>query len=271
MTAQSPLDQPRAIGAGRVSVKARQGRSHLDSLRQSGALKLLFPRRTQDVHAILVNTAGGITGGDRFQLEAEAGACTTLTLSTQAAERVYRAQPGQTGRLRTALRVGPGARLNWLPQETILFEHSALKRRLTVDLAPDARFLMVEPVVFGRRAMGEDTRAIRFDDRVRICRDGTPIYLDGLHIRGNAGAQLDRPAIGNGARAMACLVFAAPEAEAHLSAVRALVADAGGASLLANDLLVARLLAADAFDLRRVLLPLLDRLTDNTLPQSWRL
>jgi urease accessory protein len=234
-------------------------------------MKILFPRRASDVHGIVINTAGGITGGDRFQLDAHAGANTSLTLSTQAAERVYRAHPGQTGRVRTRLHVDAGARLNWVPQETILFEGSALDRRLSVDLDGDARLLMVEPLVFGRRAMGEDPHDIRFDDRIRISRNGDPIYRDGLHIWGDAAAQMDRPAIGNGARAMACVVFAAPEAEAHLTPVREIVGAMGGASLLSRDLLVVRLLATDAFDMRCVLLPLLDRLTDNALPQSWRL
>jgi urease accessory protein len=240
-------------------------------LRQSGALKLLFPRRADDVHAILINTAGGITGGDRFDISGKAGADTRLTISTQAAERVYRAQPHQTGRVHTNLRVQSGARLNWVPQETILFDGCALHRSLSVDLDEGAEFLMVEPVIFGRRAMGEELRDVRFDDRVSIRRAGDEIYRDGVHIWGDAAAQMDRPAIGGGARAMASLVLARPGAETQLPTVRDIIGTSGGASMLATDLLVVRLLAADGFELRRRLLPLLDHLTENALPNSWRL
>lgn len=271
MRAAAVLDQPRAIGEAVLRVKARDAGTHIDTLRQSGALKLLFPRTAGSFQAILVNTAGGITGGDRFRIRAEAGPGTSLTLSTQAAERAYRAQPRQTGSLDTQLSVAEEAALHWLPQETILFEGAALRRGLTVDLAPSARFLMVEPVIFGRQAMREEVRDLAFDDRIEVRRAGMPLYLDGMRWHGDAAAQLDRPALGGGARALASLVYAAPDAAAHLEALRDLLGATGGASLLGPDLLVARLLARDGFTLRRALLPALDRLTRMTLPKSWRL
>ncbi len=271
MKAPSSLDQPRAIGAARLSVKARGASTRLDQLRQSGALKLLFPRQPRNLQAVIINTAGGITGGDQFTLDAQAGIGTHLTLTTQAAERVYRAQPGQTGQVRTTLHVAAGARLNWLPQETLLYDHGALDRKLTIDLEADARFLMVEPLLFGRVAMGEDIHELRFDDRVTLRREGAEIFRDGLHIWGDAAQQLVRPAIGNGARAMASILFAAPEASGHLTFLRAHLGPKGGASLLQSDLLVARVLASDGFALRQTILPILDHLTQNTLPASWRL
>ncbi|XDA99187.1 urease accessory protein UreD [Sulfitobacter sp. LCG007] len=271
MTPATPLDQPRAIGQARLSAKARDGGSHIDTLHQSGALKLLFPRAPSGLTAIVVNTAGGITGGDRFEIAARAGDGTDLTLTTQAAERIYRAQNGQTGRVTTRLEAGAGARLNWLPQETILFEGAALRRSLAIELAPDARQLMVEPLIFGRAAMGEDLHAIRFDDRVEVRRAGRPIFRDGLHLHGDVAAQLDRPAIGGGARAMASLLLCAPDATAHLDAIRGLIAGNGGATLLSETVLHMRLLARDGFGLRQSLLPVLDRLTGQGLPTSWRL
>lgn len=271
MTAPTLLDQPRAKGAAMVSVKSADGVSRLDGLRQSGALKLLFPRRDRDIHAIAVNTAGGITGGDRFDLTARAGSNTQLTISTQAAERIYRAHPGQTGRVRTGLVAEEGASLIWAPQETIVFDHAALHRQLDVDLAETARFVMVEPMLFGRTAMGETISHARIDDRIAIRRAGRMIYRDGLHLWGDVAAQLDRPAVGDGARAMASLVLAAADASGHIGPVRNLIQGQGGASLIADDLLAVRLLAKDGFDLRRTLVPILDLLTKHTLPQSWRL
>ncbi len=271
MRAATPLDQPRAIGKAIVSSKAGPFGSTLDRLRQSGALKLLFPKTADAFQAIVVNTAGGITGGDDFHLHATAGAGAHLTLTSQAAERAYRAQAGQIGHVDNRLHVEDGGSLFWLPQETILYNEAALHRRLVVDLAGNARFLMVEPVLFGRRAMGEDVTTLQFRDRVEIRREGMPLYHDGVTLEGSVGQVLDRPATGNGARAMASLVYVDPSAAGRLATVRAHLGAVGGASLLQTDVLVARILAEDGFALRRALLPVLDLLTDNTLPQSWRL
>lgn len=269
--AATPLDQPRAIGRAMVSSKTSPRGSVIGGLRQAGALKLLFPRRAEALEAIVINTAGGITGGDRFDLEATAGAGSTLTITTQAAERAYRAQPGQIGRFRTQLRVDAGATLNWLPQETILYENASFSRSLCANLTANARFLMVEPVLFGRKAMGENLHSAMFRDHIDIRRDGHPLYRDGLRLDGDIAATLDRPGVAGGARAMASLVWIAPEARGALDTIRDLIGRAGGASMVREDVMVLRLLGEDGFALRRCLVPVLDRLTRNTLPQSWRL
>lgn len=271
MRAATPLDQPRAIGRAMVSSKQSTRGSVIDGLRQSGAYKVLFPHGKDHLEAILINTAGGITGGDSFAIEASAGSGSTLTLSTQAAERAYGAHPGQAGSLTTRLVVKEDATLNWLPQETILFENSALHRKLRADLAGTARFLMVEPVIFGRQAMGETLRNAEFCDRIEIRRSRKMLYLDGCHLAGDISAQLERPGLGRGAHAMASLVWVAPEARGALEATRNLIGTSGGASMLHDDVMVVRLLAQDGFELRQSLVPLLDRLTQKKLPQSWRL
>ncbi|CUH77738.1 Urease accessory protein UreD [Tritonibacter multivorans] len=271
--------QPRAVGTARVSSKYDDGRVGIDQLHQSGAMKLLFPRGRAGVEAVMVNTAGGITGGDRFDISATAGMDSLLTITTQAAERAYRAQPGETGHVVTDLTVADNARLNWLPQETILFQNSAFRRHLNVDLAPHGRFLMVEPLVFGRAAMGEEVTQARFQDHVEIRRDGTRIYKDAIHLTGDLTTQLARPAVGGALAAptgaMASLIFAAPEAEGALDWIRSQFEATdfvyGGASLLAPDLLICRVLAEESFSLRKALLPILDRLTNNGLPRCWRL
>lgn len=269
--AATPLDQPRAMGAVTVSSKCGATGSAIDGLRQSGALKVLFPRNRKAVEAVLINTAGGVTGGDRFEIEAHAGAGSQLTVTTQAAERAYGAHVGQTGKIKTRLSADNDSALRWLPQETILYQDAALCRRLRADLAPTAQFFMVEPVLFGRRAMGEDPTRLQFVDRIDIRRDGRPLYRDGTNLIGNAATQLDRPAIGGGARAMASLLWCAPQAGGKLDVVRNIIGKSGGASMLHPDVMVARLLAEDGFMLRCSLLPLLDLLTETSLPQSWRL
>lgn len=255
-----------------VSVGPGPRGGRLEGLHQSGSLKLLFPRCAPGTRqAVLVNTAGGITGGDRFSVTARAAPGAHLCLTTQACERAYRAASQDRGQLDTRLEVGDGARLDWLPQETILFDGSALKRSLRADLSGSARLLLVEPLLFGRTEMGERLTDLRFSDRIEIRRAGRPVYLDALNLDGDADAHLGRAFTAGGARAMAGLVFAAPEAEALLPRVRALLPETGGASLLAPDLMCLRLLAADGFALRRVLMPVLTLLTGAALPRPWML
>lgn len=250
--------QPRAIGVGRVTTKLRDGRTVLDSLHQQGSTRLLFPRAPEAaLNAVMLNTGGGITGGDHFQMHANAAADCHLVMSTQAAERAYRAQPGEVGRVETRLSVADGARLDWLPQETLLFEGAALDRRLKIELAADARMLMVEPVIFGRVEMGEVLHHLSFRDRVDIVRDGTPEFADRTWLNGDCVAQLAGRATGGGCGAMASVVYAAADASTFLDRARALMPETGGVSLIRNGILFVRLLASDGFVLRQSLLPLI--------------
>lgn len=253
-----------------MSVKPTTRGSALDGFRQSGSMKCLFPRpESGALQAVLVNTAGGITGGDRFTIAARAGQNTSLVLATQAAERAYRAKPGETGRVRTELTAGAGARIDWLPQETILFDGCALDRALCLTLDPGASALVVEPLVFGRAAMGETVEHGFFRDRIEIRRGDAPLYLDATRYPEGIRAHLDRPNVANGARAMATLIYVAPDAETHLSRVRAHLPDTAGASLIGPDVLVLRLLAADGYALRQSLIPAVMRLTQDRLPRCW--
>ncbi len=261
---------PRAKGAIRLSAKQSGDRSVLDGFRQSGSFKCLFPRSSDSgLDAVLLNTAGGVTGGDAFRFTGHAASGTTLTLTTQACERAYKAQPGPYGQITNRLSVDAGARLNWLPQETILFNGSALDRRLWIDLDPDATALIVEPLVFGRAAMGETLTDIRLRDRIEIRRGCAPAFLDATRYSGDLHAHLAKPHIADGAGAMALVLFVSPTAEGQLSPVRQMLPDSAGASLLQGDLLVIRMLAENSFTLRRALMPVLRRLNDDRLPRCW--
>ncbi|WP_234988711.1 urease accessory protein UreD [Tropicibacter naphthalenivorans] len=264
------MTQPRAQGALDLAVKQRGARSAIDRLRSQGAMKTLFPRSRDMVQAIMINTSGGLTGGDHLTVDARAGAGAGLSLTTQAAERAYRSASG-FARMESTLTVEAGASLFWLPQELILFEGAALRRRLTCDLAADARLLLVEPVVFGRAAMGETLRDVQFDDHIAVRREGVPLYHDAVRLTGDVMAGLQRAAIAGGAGAMASLVYVAPDAEAFMPKLRALMPETGGASLMGPDILLARLVAADSYEMRRHLVPMLDALSQDTLPTSWRL
>ncbi|MEM8791470.1 MAG: urease accessory protein UreD [Pseudomonadota bacterium] len=271
--ASSPTPaQPRAEGLGRISTRLQDGQSRLEGLRQQGSAKILLPNTPGiGIEAVCLNTAGGITGGDRFAWTAEAGRASTLSLTTQTAERAYRAQPGQTGRIETTLTLAPGARIDWLPQETILFDGSSLSRRLEVDMAEDAHLLAVESVVLGRTAMGERLTDIRFSDQWRIRRAGRLIYADALRLDGPAAEITRAPALLDGHTAFASAVLIAPEAEALLTPLLENLPATAGASLIRDGVLALRMVAPDSHSLRRHLIPALTLLRGAPLPKVWTL
>lgn len=267
--AVAPLaQQPRAIGEVSVVARRERGADRLAGLRQGGSGRCFLPRTPGRLEAVLLNTAGGVTGGDRFRYAAEAQAGATLTVTTQAAERVYRAQTTETGGVETRLTLGAGARLDWLPQETILFDGARLHRALHVEMAADARLLAVEPLALGRLAMGETDPDAHLRDVWRVRRDGRLIYADALRLDGPPD---DAPARLGGARAMATLLYVAPDAADRLPAARAAIAAAHGGASAWNGMLAARLLAPDAQALRATLIPLIAALRDAAPPRVWRL
>lgn len=263
--------QPRAVGSVRLSTKLRGAHTVLDGLYQHGAAKAVFPRANRGMTAVLLNTSGGVTGGDTFAYEAEAGAGTHLTLTTQACERAYRAQPGEVGQVRTTLRVHDGATLWWLPQETLIFDGCALERRLSCAITGTGRALIVEPICVGRLAMGEAQVSGLMADRIDITRNGAPLVRDGWRLSGDITAQMRSPACADGAAALVSLTYVGADAAAHLAPIRALLPASGGASLLAQDVLVMRLIAPSGYALRGDLLPILDHLTRSEMPLCWRL
>lgn len=263
----------RARGQLGISAQRASGDvTRLRNLRQQGSYRAIFPRPIGgNVEAVIINTAGGVTGGDRFTTHITAHEHAHLGVTTQAAERTYRATAPATGTMKTTLIAEQNAQLYWVPQETILFDGARLHRRLDVDLHSTAKFLMVEPLVFGRVASGETLRSGKLDDRVTITRDGQLIYLDRIKLEGDIAASLARPAVANGARAVASIVLVDPNAQTFLTGLRDLLPPNAGASLLSNTVLVARILAADSYALRCALFPILTLLTNNAVPKNWRL
>lgn len=262
--------QPRAVGSATVSCKVRAGKTVLDRLHQKGSLKLLFPRsHGSAMTGVLLNTAGGITGGDCFDVTASVAAGCHLILTTQAAERAYRAQPDETGALTSRLSIARGGRIDWLPQETLLYEQSDLRRELRIDMAQDSTLLMVEPLVFGRAAMGETLHQIAFRDKIDLYRNDALVFADRTILKGDAVSTLTGTATGAGCGALANVLLAAPDAETHLDTVRAMMPANGGVSLIRDGVLFARILATDGFALRKTLLPLIEQLGAAPPPRTW--
>lgn len=265
----------RAKGELRVSFGVREGRTVLSGLRQEGCLKARFPRTGSDewTSMVMLNSSGGVAGGDALATTISVGSGARATIAAQAAERFYRAlpEPGPA-RVRNRVEIGPNAAAEWLPQETILFDGCALDRQLDVTLAADGWFLGVEALMFGRTAMGERVNHAALRDVIRVRRGDTLVLHDAVRLDGMIGTLLDRAAVMRGARGLATVVHAAPDAEARLDAVRAALASCdveSGASAW-NGLLVARILAADGLAMRSATVACIQALRDaRPLPRVW--
>ena len=237
---------------------------------ESGSARLRLPRAGEVLEAVLINTGGGICCGDRFSVEVEAGPLSRLAIATPAAEKVYRSD-GMDAELSVRLCLSAGSELAWIPQETILYDRARVRRSVTATVAADASLLVFEAVVFGRTAAGEEVRQGFFQDRWRIHREGRLVYADTLRLSGPIAALLDRPAVAGGARAIASLLYVAPDAETRLDDTRRLLDGctcSAGASAW-SGLLAVRFLARDPSALRREAVRFLEGFRRLPLPRVW--
>lgn len=247
-----------------------------NQVHQGGGLRLLFPRSNGDrCEAVLVNTGGGIAGGDRWDLGfgLEPGARASLT--SQSAERVYRAQRDPAV-VTARIDLGAGADFEWLPQETILFDGARLQRVIEAEMAADASLTIVESIVFGRASMGEEVVSGGMHDRWRVRRAGKLVFAEDLRLDGDITKILDRPACGEGARALATILMVGPQAEARLAAVRAALDTAcsaepaiGHGASAWDGKLVGRLASASAGALRGAVGRFLTLVRGRPLPRVW--
>lgn len=277
LTEAAIIAPQRAWGRGRLSAKYQGGCTRIAELYQEGCAKIRLPKTFDgSMEAVLINSSGGVTGGDRLAWTFEAGEGTSLALTTQACEKIYKASTG-TAEIETRLSAAAGARVDWLPQETILFDRASLSRSLEVDLATNAVLLAVEAVLLGRKAMGEAVHAGLFRDRWRVRSGGKLIHAENLALAGQVARLAGRPAVLGGAAAFATLLYVAPNCEAMLPRLRAALAAMAGSGVSyykvgGRDKLVARVVAADGFELRKILIPLISHLReDASVPKVWTL
>jgi urease accessory protein len=248
----------------------RDGVTRRGDLHESGSLRVRFPSPEQEgLSGVFVNTAGGIAGGDRFDIDIGAGEGARLTLTTAAAEKVYRA-PGPAAQLNIALRAEKGAHLAWLPQETILFDRARIIRRIDIDLAEDASLLLCEIVVFGRAAMGEKMQHGEFVDRWRLRRGGRLVFAETIRLDGDIGAKLARRPIANGGAAIGTALIV-PGDEAVVERIREASETFGGEVGIScwNGFAMARFCAQDAARLRADMVTVLGRASATALPRLW--
>lgn len=260
----------RATGRIAVSVAAASGNSRPERVHEAGSLRIRFPHSAGDgSEAVIINTAGGMTGGDRFDLDFKVGSGAALTVTTAAAEKIYRSL-GPDTTTDVTIDVRSGGSLAWLPQETILFDRARFRRTIEISLASDASLLLAEACVFGRSAMGETVEAGRYFDRWRLRVDGALRFADSIRLDGGIAQSLAEPAIAGGGAAVASLVKF-PGTEENVAAVcemhHEFAGEVGASSW--NGLAVIRCVAAGGGMLRHDLTKLLTVLGGAPLPRLW--
>lgn len=271
MSAATALNQVfaanRSAGRLTLTVAAADGVTRRKRVYEDGPLRARFPNHDgAALEAVMVNTAGGIAGGDTHDLDISVGEGAALTVTTAAAEKVYRALD-DAARISVKLAAASGARLIWVPQETILFDRAGLNRCIDIDLTGDASVVVAESVYFGRAAMGETVEQGAFTDRWRLRRDGRLVFAETMKLDGAIAEKLAQPAVANGGVAIATVLIA-PGDDAMIERVRA-QSFCGEAGISCwNGLAVARLCAKDGATLRRDLASILTAL-GTPLPRIW--
>jgi urease accessory protein len=269
-TASAVFAANRARGAVAFDVHARDGVTRRGKLHESGSLRVRFPSpEAEGLSAVFVNTAGGVAGGDRFDIEVTASEEARLTLTTAAAEKIYRATD-RPAELAISLKLAAGAQLAWLPQETILFDRAKVSRRIDIDVAEGASLLACEMVVFGRTAMGERMQHGSFVDRWRVRIGGRLAFAETVRLDGEIGDKLAQPAIGKGAAAIATVLIV-PGDQALVERIREAADNFGGEVGISawNGFAMARFCAQDAAKLRADMTAVLGRASGRALPRLW--
>jgi urease accessory protein len=270
-----PLGRVRSHGTARLRFKLRGADTVLGDLYQQGCAKLRFPDRDgKGREAVLINTAGGLTGGDRFDCSISWDAGTAATVTSQAAERIYRSGYGPAS-VATDIAVGPGAHATWLPQETILFDGGRVERITTADVAEGGTLIACESLVVGRRAMGETVRSGSVRDAWRVRHGGRLVFADTFRLDGDIAATLARPSIADGAEAFATVLVVGEAVADRLTGVRALAGTlpAAVAATARGPVLVTRIMAASGAEMRAALIAVFARLRSVDggvgLPRVW--
>lgn len=263
----------RARGRAFLSISVARGESRLVDLSQSGSARIMLPRVTGSrPEAVFLNTSGGLTSGDCLDYGISVDAGAALTATTQTAERAYLAP---TGPARLAIRadVGAKASLDWLPQETILFQGAALSRETRIELGPEAHCLLVEIVVLGRRAMGEVVTNVRFTDRRVVNVQGRPLHIESVDLSSDALARSSTIAMLGPAHVFASVAYCGPGTEDAAATLRSLnvPADVTAATSGWNGRTLLRATATDLWPLKVYLGRVIALLTGQPLPRVWQM
>ena len=260
----------RAEGRCRLVIGGSEKGTRIMDLYQKSPVRMLFPGITGSrlEEAVLVNTSGGVAGGDRLETSITAVEDASIAITTQAAEKVYGALK-ESAHILTTLKTRNAARLAWLPQETIIFNRGRLFRETSVDVTSGSKLLALEWMVLGRAAHGETLSAATITDRWHIVKDGRLVWVDTFRITDDVLPNICRKALLSDSTAIATLVYFGPEPAARLELMREMTSSLGCycAVTFVGGLLVARFAARSSFDLKSALRSVLQQF-GNGLPQG---
>lgn len=256
----------RSRGEAFAAFSKRGLQTRLVDLHQSGSAKIMLPsHQGLSPEVVFLNSSGGLAGGDSLTMRLDLAAETSVLATTQTAERAY-ASTGDAARVSFSATVGKGGHLDWMPQETILYQNAHLSRHTEIDLAPDASCLLAETVVLGRAAMGEVLVNARLHDHRMIRRAGRPVWADTMQLSSDT---LTSPsaALLHGAGAFAVVCLLAQGAQDAVAALRAAVPSAAVSGW--DGKCLARLTAKDGWPLKQALSRILRILSGRELPRVW--
>jgi urease accessory protein len=246
----------RAEGSGRMVLSGSENGTRIIDVVEHSPIRIMFPRDIRGAvqEAVLVNTAGGIAGGDRLDISVTALANASIAITSQAAEKVYRAL-NKPARITTKLQAFEVAKLAWLPQETIVFNWAGLSRQTEIEICSGAELLALEWLVLGRAAHGEEITGGHITDSWRVKKDDRLIWADSFRITDGAFAHLHGKALLSNCKAVATLIYFGPCLERRLEFLRELILSlqCRCAATLVSGLIIVRLAATVFYDLKLAL------------------
>jgi urease accessory protein len=249
----SDKDLQRANGVGRVVLGSFGGGTRIKDLFQRSPIRLMFPGSGDGTleEAVLINTAGGIAGGDRLEYGIAALANASIAVTSQAAEKVYRALD-EPSRITTKLSAHGLAKLAWLPQETIVFNRARINRQTEIEISSGSELLALEWLVLGRAAHGEEVVGGCIIDSWRVKRDGRLVWADTFRATDDMFSHLHRTALLSDCKAIGTLIYFGPQVDARLEGLREMTLRSGCqcAATLVAGLVIVRFAARLSSDLR---------------------
>jgi urease accessory protein len=249
----SDKDLQRANGVGRVVLGSFGGGTRIKDLFQRSPIRIMFPGSGVGTleEAVLINTAGGIAGGDRLEYGITALANASIAVTSQAAEKVYRALD-EPSRITTKLSAHGLAKLAWLPQETIVFNRASINRQTEIEISSGSELLALEWLVLGRAAHGEEVVGGCIIDSWRVKRDGRLVWADTFRATDDMFSHLHRTALLSDCKAIGTLIYFGPQVDARLEGLREMALRSGCqcAATLVAGLVIVRFAARLSSDLR---------------------
>jgi len=269
----SDKDLQRANGSGRIVVSGSERGTCILEVFQKSPIRILFPSTDGSAveEAVLINTAGGIAGGDRLEISVTAMGSGSIAVTSQAAERVYRALD-QPAHISTRLKACETAQLAWLPQETIVFNWARVSRETAIDLSSGAELLALEWLVLGRAAHGEEMIGGHITDSWRVKKDGRLIWADSFRVTDEVFRHLHRKALLSNYKAIGTLIYFGPCLDRRLEFLRDIAPslECYCAATLVGGLIVVRFAANESSVLKLALRSFLQRFSRELGPGPFR-